>query len=134
MNWNESQVIMNDLCGIFSKKLTENEMYAWHRFCLADFEIGIAEKACRYLAQNSDRFPSQAQFREAMVASKKSVQEAKEGELFAEVEPGVWVPLAQMLADQEQAKKEYSQSLAIARAEKEKRRMEQVTASIAKKI
>ena len=98
MDFVESRVVIGDLASAFSKRVGDAEIQAWHRFCLAKLDSKRAQAAVRRIIETEERFPSIAKFTE-VAQSIRLGNEIGGSKAMVEVEPGVWRPLREELAE-----------------------------------
>ena len=127
MDFVESRVVIGDLASAFSKRIGDAEIQAWHRFCLAKLESKRAQAAVRRIIATEDRFPSIAKFTEVA----KSIRLGNElggSEVMVEIEPDLWRPLCEELAEMRELASLHQPEMTGAVRQRNRQRLAQVMA------
>ena len=127
MDFVESRVVIGDLASAFSKRVGDAEIQAWHRFCLAKLESKRAQAAVRRIIETEERFPSIAKFTEVA----KSIRLGNEiggAEVMVEIEPGVWRPLREEMAEMRELAGLHQPKMTEGGRERNRRRLAEVMA------
>ena len=127
MDFVESRVVIGDLASAFSKRIGDAEIQAWHRFCLAKLESKQAQAAVRRIIATEERFPSIAKFTE-VAQSVRLGNEIGGSEVMVEVEPGLWRPLREELAEMHELASLHQPAMTEAVRQRNRNRLAEVMA------